>query len=366
MATNSSVELSSRSRGHDASDSQTFRINKRRRGTTEEERSRKKGERDSKAKTKQRAKELEDGIRDALIDWGNYNIDFLTSSIGEEELYDFLQQLEKVSTFAKTRAYTTARLLSSLRRSHNKLDILRMVQSELSNLPQDDVYPLTDAKSLGDALSRPFQVPLLHRVTASHSSLAPSTNFGIQELLKHLAEDKGASISVYDYYILDPIERTRQTTVHEVLSCFQPGSTRSAALNFLDIENRTKIQFCPSPIILQDITTKLDAMIQHDKGKTGSEWRTEPLQEFFLASTRNSISTIHVDTGSKVTWVLILEGRKIWYFPRRVNSRTIRWLALAGSQSPENYEDGWVKVKLRPGDLLYVWKKAHYNCLLII
>jgi hypothetical protein len=96
MATNSGVELSWRSRGHDASsDSQAsndlFRINKRRRGTTEEERNRKKGERDSKAKTKQRAKEVEDGIRDAYCNWGNYNIDLLTSSIGEEELYDFLQ-----------------------------------------------------------------------------------------------------------------------------------------------------------------------------------------------------------------------------------------------------------------------------------
>jgi hypothetical protein len=107
-----------------------------------------------------------------------------------------------------------------------------MVQSELSNLPQDDVYPLTDAKSLGDTLSKPFQVPLLHRVTASHSSLAPSTNFGIQELLKHLAEDKGASISVYDYYIPDPTERLCQTTVHEVLSCFRLGSTRSAAVKY--------------------------------------------------------------------------------------------------------------------------------------
>ena len=66
----------------------------------------------------------------------------------------------------------------------------------------------------------------------------------------------------------------------------------TAALNFLDIENRTKIQFCPSPIILEDIMTKLDALIQHGKSKTGSEWRAEPLQEFFLASTRNSISTI--------------------------------------------------------------------------
>ncbi|KAI9765386.1 MAG: hypothetical protein M1839_005508 [Geoglossum umbratile] len=122
------------------------------------------------------------------------------------------------------------------------------------------------------------------------------------------------------------------------------------ALNFLDIENRTKIQFCPSPIILQDITTKLDALKQDDKGKTGSEWKAGQQKEFFLASMKNSISTIHVDTGGGVTWVLILTGRKIWYFPRHVSSRTIRWLAQAGSQTLENYGD-WVKVELRRGDL---------------
>ncbi|KAI9765652.1 MAG: Lysine-specific demethylase 2A [Geoglossum simile] len=332
-------------------------MNKRRRGRTEElgieeERDRIEGERDRKARTKQRAKELGDSIRDASIDWGSYGIDFLASTVGERELYDFLQRLEKVSTFAKTRADTTARLLSSLRQNPNKLDILTTVRSELSNLLQDDVYPLTDAKSLEDALGKPFRVPLLHRVTASHPSLAPTTNFGIQELLKHLAEDKGASISVYDYSIPDPAKRTRQTTVHEFRSCFRSGNTCRTALNFLDIENHIKIQFCPSPIILQDVTTKLDALIQHDKGKTGSEWRAERPKEFFLAAKRNAISTIHIDTGSMVTWVLILEGRKIWYFPRHVNSRTVRWLALVGSQTPENYEGGWVKVELRPGDLL--------------
>ncbi|KAI9784302.1 MAG: hypothetical protein M1839_002363 [Geoglossum umbratile] len=318
--------------------------NKRRRWMTEE--------RDRKVRTKQRAKELEDGIRDTTIDWGSYDIDFIASSPGERELHDFLQRLERVSMFAKTRADTTARLLSNLRQNPNKLDILAAIHSELSNLPQDDVYLLTDAKSLGDALSKPFQIPLLHRVTASHSSLAPATNFGIQELLEHLAGDKEASISVYDYSVPDPAKRTRQTTVHEFLSCFRSGNTCRTALNFLDIENRTKIQFCPSPIILQDITTKLDALIQHDKGKTGSEWRAERPKEFFLAAKRNAISTIHIDMGGAVTWVLILEGRKIWYFPRHVSSRTVRWLALVGSQTPEDYEGGWVKVELRPGDLL--------------
>ena len=226
------------------------------------------------------------------------------------------------------------------------------IHREISNLQPDDVILLTDSKSLSNALDQPFRVPLLHRATPTHPSLGPNTNFGIHELLKHLDEDKEALLSVYDYSLPDPTQRTRQTTVHEILSSFPSGNDIRPALNFLDIENRTGIQFCPSSIILRDIVTRIDALKQYNKGKTGSEWKAEPRKEFFLASMKNAISSIHVDSGAGVTWILILEGRKIWYFPRHVNSRTILWLAQAGSQTPENYQGDWVKVELRAGDLL--------------
>jgi hypothetical protein len=170
--------------------------------------------------------------------------------------------------------------------------------------------------------------------------------------LRHLAEDKEASISVYDYAIQDPRQRTRKTNIQELLSRFQSDSIGGTALNFLDIENRTNIQFCPFQIILYDVMTKLEARKQHDKGKTASEWKAEPQRSFFLLSLKNAISTIHVDTDGKNTLVLVLEGRKIWYFPKHVTAQTVRWLSQAGSQNVEDYEGGWVKVELRPGDLL--------------
>jgi hypothetical protein len=51
---------------------------------------------------------------------------------------------------------------------------------------------------------------------------------------------------------------------------------------------------------------------------------------------------------------LILERRKIWYFPRHVTTQTVRWLGHTGSQNPEDYEGGWVKIELCRGDLLSV------------
>src|SRR2546430_1623486 len=220
--------------------------------------------RQKRKKTEKNSREKAKCLKlDAAIEWGDYNPDFPTSgTAGELELHDFLQRLEKVSTFAKTRIDTTTRLLARLR-SSSKLEILKQLQSELLNLPQDDVIQLTDAQSLENALSQPFRIPLLHRATKLHPSLGPHTNFGIQDLLKHLAEDEEASTSVYDYSIQDPLQRTRKTTVQELLSRFQSDNAGGTALNFLDIENRTKIQFCPFQIILQDITTKLEARKQH-------------------------------------------------------------------------------------------------------
>ncbi|KAI9760830.1 MAG: hypothetical protein M1840_002192 [Geoglossum simile] len=247
-----------------------------------------------RAGTRNRDKEVKASIANASIEWGSYDLGFLTSGLeGEKELYDFLKRLEKVSTFARIGADTTAKLLSMLRKG-SKLDMISGIQSELPSLRQDDIIFLTDAKSLKDTLSQPFQVPLLHRVTTSHPRLSPSINFSIQEFLGTLAREMGASISVYDYSIQDPTKRTRRTTLDELISCFCRENTCRTALNFLDIENRSGIQFCPLSITLQNIMTRLNALTQYDKGKTGSEWKAEPAKEFFLASKKNSISTIHL------------------------------------------------------------------------
>ena len=193
-------------------------------------------------------------------------------------------------------------------------------------------------------------MPILHRATTEHPSLNPFPNFGIKDFLSHLAKDHEATLCVYDYFISQARQRTRSTIVSELLERFR-SKDGGRPLNFLDIENRTYHQFCPPSIIRHNIMTNLRTQ-NRDKGKTGSMWDPKPPKEFFLASSKNSISTIHVDTGGQVTWILILEGRKIWYFPRHFTSQTVRWLELAGPEDPKCYEGGWIKVELRRGDLL--------------
>jgi len=74
----------------------------------------------------------------------------------------------------------------------------------------------------------------------------------MSEFFRHISDDNSALISVYDYSIADAKKQTYETTVHKLVSSFQPDIVQGAALNFLDIENWTRLQFCPHPIILKD------------------------------------------------------------------------------------------------------------------
>jgi hypothetical protein len=77
--------------------------------------------REIEAASKQRAKDLKNSILNSEITWGDYNANFSACSESEVELHDFLQWIKKVSTFAKIRDDTSARLLSRLCERSSKL-----------------------------------------------------------------------------------------------------------------------------------------------------------------------------------------------------------------------------------------------------
>ena len=314
-------------------------------GNSEDDEERRKRKRQSTSKWRDKKKRFN---RDGKLEWSVYKIGSpISNSTGELELFDFIQRLENISTLATTKQDRIARLLEH---TATKLDLLDKLRCELIGCPPDDIILVSDTESFEAALAKSFQVPILYRPATS------SEQFGIRQLLRHLAENEHASVEVYDYSIEDSSKRTRKSSVHELLSCFQPENSHQPALNFLDIENRTKIPFCPPSITLQDVRTKIETQTQDSIGKIGSEWTGEQLKESFLLSKKGAISPIHVDTFASITWIRLLDGQKIWYYPPKVTPQTLRWLARSGSQVPEHYEGGWVKVVLRPADILYVMR----------
>jgi hypothetical protein len=297
-----------------------------------------------------------DSSTTTTINWGDYDINIPTrGSKGAKELHGFLSRLESVAHFPQIKKEEMTKIIREVMlQTPSKYEAFIQIFPKFLNIPPDDLILLTDNQSLRKALQGRFRVPLLHRATIKSPSLGINPAFSVQEFLDRLSanQKKDAKVSVYNYSIHDPKNRTYQIALDELVEIFE--SNNDTALNFLDIENRFSTRFCPSPISDEDIKNKISDQIsnQDDIGKTSSTWQPKIQQEFFLLSLKNAISSIHVDIGGHLTWILILTGRKIWYYPREITTQAVRWLAMAGSQTPEYYSQGWIKVELRPGDLL--------------
>lgn len=280
--------------------------------------------------------------------WGPYNLEFPTlGNSGIAELQRFIRALDKESQPARTRDDFARDVMMELRTSNRPLEMTARIPSILPT-SSEDIITIADSKALYGRLGEKFDKPLLHRA-GSGDSLS-GRRLCLDTFWTYLREDPEKVVDVYDYSVEDPVKRTYQTTVRGVLGHWDRPAHERHALNLLDIENRLG-DFCPSEILQRDLSQRILRKDSESIRKTNSEFRPVR-QEFFLLSGSNAISTIHVDNASQLTWILILEGRKIWYFPRKISLNAVRWLALMGSQYVRGYEGGWARVELRPGDLL--------------
>ncbi|KAL4887785.1 hypothetical protein BDV59DRAFT_162914 [Aspergillus ambiguus] len=282
------------------------------------------------------------------IHWGSYNLEFPTfGKSGIAELKRFIQALDKESQPAKTRADIIRDVMTQLRTSNRPLEIIARIPSILPT-SGEDIITLEDSQALYNRLGEKFDKPLLHRAESGDS--LSGRKLRLDSFWIYLREDPQKMVDVYDCSVENPLQRTYQMTVHEVLAHWERPAHERHALNLLDIENRL-VDFCPYEILQRDLSQRILRKGSESIGKTNSSFK-RIRQEFFLLSGSNAISSIHVDNASQLTWILILEGRKIWYFPRKLSPNAVRWLALMGSQNVQGYEGGWARVELRAGDLL--------------
>ncbi|KAL5359306.1 hypothetical protein BJX96DRAFT_56320 [Aspergillus floccosus] len=283
------------------------------------------------------------------VQWGLYNFDFPTfDNAGILELRQFICELDDEASWAKPREHIIADIMENLLMSKRPLEIIAMVPS-IFPTSDGDIILLNDSQALCDFLDQKFDKPLLHRASLSGTSLC-GRKLTLDAFWTYLQEQPNKTIDVYDYAVVEPNSRTRRLTVQEVLLHWKLPKHERHAINLLDIENRIG-DFCPIEIVQHDLYSRISRLSPVNVGKTNSDWKNNR-KEFFLLSGANAISSIHVDNGGQLTWILILEGRKIWYFPRKLTSDAVRLLAVMGSQCPRGYEEGWARVELCAGDLL--------------
>lgn len=325
---------------------------------------------------KRTARELDKALASPMrIQWGSYSTQFPLPPSANDDTYNFLQAIEKKSTYAVVGANVNADLMEHLRRL-SKIEILDYYHTSPGGPSQQlfrpDVILVDSANDLKDRLGTEFRTPLLFRASKEHPNTLPTDGFGFKSFISSFVNQDQARVDVNDWTIQDEEDRTYKTTVAEMVTRLvaeaddgkdqpEPDQPEPVVLplNFLDIQNRTGIQFRPWPIALQDLNNRIASRQQNSALMwVGKSFASQPHshQEFFIASTRNCITPTHVDTGGANTWVAVLEGRKIWFFPRSSlvdHAAAVQWLGVAGSLEPESLDAaGWAKVELRAGDIL--------------
>ncbi|KAB8241697.1 hypothetical protein BDV35DRAFT_59624 [Aspergillus flavus] len=204
-------------------------------------------------------------------------------------------------------------------------------------------------EQLNSLLLRDFEKPILWRNFAERYPLhgIPSS---ISDFLRELGQLGIEKLEAHNYAEEDTND---ELYLDEIVQHFAAPPETRPPLNFLDIRN----------LILSRVpvhVNQVDLLRLAQRRKAGSAGKGRPLKvlrdyadhEFFLLSSRHSISPLHVDTAGQLTYIVGISGCKTWYLPRRFTAAKYEILAKFGSSTPEAYYDGWVKVDIMPGDLL--------------
>ncbi|KAL4927734.1 uncharacterized protein BDV17DRAFT_282405 [Aspergillus undulatus] len=167
---------------------------------------------------------------------------------------------------------------------------------------------VTCDQELNDALMQPFQTSILWRNYTQHYPLQGIPT-SIPEFIEELRQLNIECLEVHNYaeedtnYLLD---------LDDILKHFKALPETSHPLNFLDIRNQI-ISCVPVHVNKVDL---LRLALRRQEGWAG---KTRPLKvqldyadrEFFLVSSRHSVSPLHSDTGGKMTYVVGISGSRI-------------------------------------------------------
>ncbi|KAE8364481.1 hypothetical protein BDV27DRAFT_128334, partial [Aspergillus caelatus] len=203
---------------------------------------------------------------------------------------------------ANTRSQNTENLRAQFQQG--SLDLITALYHD-PLLVAEDVITIDKSKNLTRYLELRFSCSLLFQSTASRSISHPEVLWSIFWMF---------------------IQKNRQKFVNVICQC------------------------CPTPIIDSDLIQRIARDSQTTIGKADSTW-INLHKEFLLLSIKDCISLIYIDIGTVLTWLYVIHGRKIIYFPYTINLNAVRLLARLGSEQFKGYDSGWIRVELRPGDL---------------
>ncbi|CAI7605912.1 unnamed protein product, partial [Penicillium bialowiezense] len=140
------------------------------------------------------------------------------------------------------------------------------------------------------------------------------------------------------------------TSISELKTRF--ASPDSTGINCLDITN----PFGPgAPAQVNRVDALRIALWNGIKTLSKARSRdheTPAPREFWLVSSKDSISPIHIDTTGQLTYIVGVSGCKTWYMPEQFDvAQTLTVMKEYGSENPSAHAP-WIKIDINPGDLL--------------
>jgi hypothetical protein len=211
------------------------------------------------------------------------------------------------------------------------------------------VYIQTESE-LDIMLAQAFEKPIFWKDYTRHHSMTAGTPRNIPELLQFLEDMQVPGLEVRDYRT--PAHDGLQQ-LQEVCSHFQSLGNRPEPWNCLDIRNQGR-SCIALPVHRADLLHRArrwkNQSVSKDQPQTSSYDHADyEYYEFWLLSTRLSMSSIHAATAGQCTCIIGCQGKKIWFLPYKPS---LDALQLFGSTNPRPFKDGWMKIEIMPGDLL--------------
>ena len=196
---------------------------------------------------------------------------------------------------------------------------------------------------LAEELEKASTLPILR----TH---APTHPLSIQDFISQSSLLSSKQIYVFDPSVQNHSDATYTVSFEKFKHVFTHDLGTSPPYNFLDISNRTRIQFLPRALIDETLETKCNMKLAQREirslGRASSTFGvlgSHP--EFFVATKAGGISPQHVDHFGKLACTIMLEGVKFWYIPAGEEDEVRRDHSL-GETSPGS---GSLKIKLGTG-----------------
>ncbi|KAL3469035.1 hypothetical protein BJX99DRAFT_252306 [Aspergillus californicus] len=241
-------------------------------------------------------------------------------------------------------------MLSGLGRNNESIELLQNFHQDIEKCCQDHEDGITYVQAqteLVAALFQQYEKPIYWGDFTRNHPMAAGTPSSIPEILQFLEDIRVPTVEVHDY---TASEMNEAKPLGSILDHFRTLSDVSLPWNCLDIRNQSRSSV-PLPIHQVDLLHRAQRWQNQSVSKAITQHSPydHADHEFYLLSTRRSISSIHADTAGKSTYIIGLEGKKVWYLPYQPSADALQ---LFGSTNPKPFRNGWMRIEILPGDLL--------------